>query len=75
LLVYDNAGGEPLALRFYHSPQWKKFELYRQVPASGQINLSLALTGIGNAYFDDLSIEAVNPLPGAVTPVSNDGKK
>jgi hypothetical protein len=69
LLIYDNAGSEALALRFYHCPQWKKFELYRQVPASGQVNLSLALTGIGTVYFDDLTIEAVNPLPGAVSPV------
>jgi len=64
LLVYDNAGGEALALRFYAEPKWKKFEIYRQVPASGQINLSLALTGIGTVYFDDLAIEAINPLPG-----------
>jgi hypothetical protein len=62
LMIYDNAGGEALALRFHHVPQWKKFELYRQVPASGQIHLSLALTGIGQAFFDDLAIEAINPL-------------
>jgi hypothetical protein len=59
LLIYDNAGGEQLGVRLYHSPQWKKIELYRTVPGSGQINVSIALTGLGTAYFDDLKIEAL----------------
>jgi hypothetical protein len=59
LLIYDNAGTEALGVRLYHSPQWKKIELFRQVPASGQISISIALTGIGTAYFDDLKIEGI----------------
>jgi hypothetical protein len=61
LLVYDSAGGEALGLRLYSAPSWKQFTLYRKVPSSGQINLSLALTGIGTIYFDDLKVEALQP--------------
>jgi hypothetical protein len=40
--------------------------MYRRVPASGQIGVTLALTGLGEAYFDDVRIE---PL-GATAPTS-----
>jgi hypothetical protein len=61
-LFYDSAGGEPLALRLIDAiPEWKQFILYRQVPASGAISVTLALTGLGVVYFDDVRIE---PLTG-----------
>jgi hypothetical protein len=61
-LLYDSAGGEPLAIRLTDPCPWKKFTLYRRVPASGAIHVILAMTGIGKAYFDDVRIE---PLVGA----------
>ncbi|HMC12017.1 MAG TPA: hypothetical protein VKH44_12035, partial [Pirellulaceae bacterium] len=63
-LLYDSAGGEPLAIRLIGATKWKKFTLYRNVPASGLINVSVALTGIGTAFFDDIRIEPM--YPGAV---------
>jgi hypothetical protein len=57
-LVYDSAGGEPLAVRLTGATGgWKQFTLYRKVPATGTINVTMALTGIGTAYFDDVKIE------------------
>jgi hypothetical protein len=56
-LMFDDAAGEPLAVRVTHTGGWKRFCLYRKVPASGQIAVTLALTGIGAAYFDDVRIE------------------
>lgn len=56
-LFYDSAGGEPLAVRLTQPTGWKKFTLYRKVPASGTVNVTLALTGIGSVYFDDIRIE------------------
>jgi hypothetical protein len=57
-LIYDSAGGEPLAIRLTSAiPKWQQFLLYRKVPASGIINVTMALTGIGSAYFDDVRIE------------------
>jgi hypothetical protein len=60
-LFYDSTGGEPLAVRQTDSMPWRKFTLYRWVPPSGTINVTLALTGIGTAYFDDVRIEPLMP--------------
>lgn len=57
-LFYDSVGGEPLALRLT-APigKWKKLTLYRRIPESGSISVTLALTGLGTVYFDDVRIE------------------
>lgn len=58
VLFYDDAGGEPLSVRLPGTGgRWKEFHLYRRVPASGQIGVTLALTGTGVAWFDDVRIE------------------
>ena len=74
-LFFDSAGGEPLAVRVTEPlTMWKKFQLYREVPASGMINVTLAMSGLGTVYFDDVRIEpleaaraarasALTPLP------------
>jgi len=36
---------------------WKQFILYRTVPVSGTIDVTVALSGIGTVYFDDIRIE------------------
>jgi hypothetical protein len=56
-LLYDSAGGEPLAVRLKQPTIWKQFILYRTVPDSGLIHVSMALTGLGTVYFDDVRIE------------------
>jgi len=62
LVIYDSAAGEALGLRLTASvPQWKKFTLYRRVPANGELRLVAALTGLGVALIDDVRIE---PLAG-----------
>jgi len=63
VLFYDDAGGEPLSVRLSVQPKWKQYHLYRRVPASGQISVTVALTGVGAAYFDDIRIEPM--VPGA----------
>jgi len=61
-LFYDSAGGEPLAIRLNTSTGgWKKYTLYRQVPPSGSLYVTLAITGIGLACFDDVRIEPLTP--------------
>lgn len=60
-LFYDSAGGEPLAIRLTEPMPWKKISLYRRVPDSGTIHVTLALTGLGSAYFDDVRIEPLVP--------------
>src|SRR5262249_54572335 len=60
-LIYDSAGGEPPAVRLILAPKWQRSTLYRQVPASGTINVTLAMTGLGTAFFDDVRIEPLAP--------------
>lgn len=87
-LMYDDAGGEPLAVRVLNTDvawepskpaqsSWKKFHLYRRVPVTGQISVTLALTGIGVAYFDDIRIEplVVGTAATAKRPTNNPGGK
>jgi hypothetical protein len=63
VLFYDDAGGEPLGVRLSIQREWRQFHLYRVVPASGQISVTLALTGIGKAFFDNVMIEPMVPNP------------
>jgi hypothetical protein len=58
-MVYDDAGGEALALRLTQTKGWKTYRLYRIVPASGTIAVRLALTGLGTAQFDGATIEPI----------------
>jgi len=60
-LIFDTAGGEPLGVRVTDATKgWKRFTLFRRVPTTGEVRLTVALTGVGTAYFDDLSIEPLN---------------
>lgn len=60
-LFYDSAGGEPLGVRLTGPTAWKRFTLYRRVPASGSVSVTLALTGLGTVYFDDVQIVPLIP--------------
>jgi hypothetical protein len=57
LLIIDSLGGEPLAERIRETTGWRAFTLYRVAPKTGYITLTIALTGVGEAWIDDLAIE------------------
>src|SRR5437879_2484269 len=59
----------PLALRLTQPTAWRQFTLYRQVPASGKLSVTLALTGLGTAYFDDVRVEPLES-EGALPPTA-----
>lgn len=67
VVVYESAGGEPLAVRLQATAGWQRFHLYRRVPESGKLSVTFALTGIGTAYFDDVKIEPLVPTAGVQT--------
>jgi hypothetical protein len=77
VLLYDSAGGEPLAIRLTGDvKKWRKFTLYRRVPASGTLSVTAALTGIGTAYFDDIKIETLDlQPPGSTQARASNGNK
>ena len=71
VLFYDDAGGEPLGVRLTLQREWKQFHLYRVVPPSGQISVTIALTGVGTAYIDNVAIEPM--IPNEPPPAANTG--
>jgi len=56
LMIIDSIGGEPLAERIGDTKGWKEFMLYRAAPANGSLTLTFALTGLGEAYLDDVQV-------------------
>ncbi len=66
-LIFDSAAGEAFAVRMSAPTPWKKVTFYRRVPASGEIRVVLALTGIGTVYFDDVMVEPLIPQAGVTT--------
>jgi hypothetical protein len=68
-LIYDSAGGEPMAVRMLGEiKQWHKITLFRRVPSTGVLSVTLALTGIGKVYFDDVRVE---PLESGASPTAS----
>ncbi len=67
VLFFDSIGGEGLAVRLTGTTPWRQFTLYRRVPSSGTVSVTMALTGIGTAYFDDVRIEPLHPTGGGPT--------
>ena len=59
VLIFDSLGGEPLAERIGATGGWKEFTLYRAAPASGPMTLTIALSGLGEAWLDNLSVEVL----------------
>lgn len=66
LLIIDSLTGQPLAERIHADDQWQEFVLYRACPQSGAVRLTFALSGIGTAYVDDVSIQALAPTSAPV---------
>jgi hypothetical protein len=56
LLVYDSFAGPALAERLTATDGWREFVLYRAAPADGDLSVTFALTGLGEAYIDDVTI-------------------
>ena len=52
-------------MRLTGATKWKKYTLYRRVPANGVVNVTMALTGLGTVYFDDVRIEPLTASEGA----------
>jgi hypothetical protein len=61
VMVIDSIGGESLAERIGVAPDWRQFVLYRYVPRTGPMTVTVALTGLGEVWLDDLLIEPLAP--------------
>ena len=67
LMIFDSLGGEALADRVGHSAGWRQFALYRIAPQSAAMNVTFALTGLGEAWIDDVYIQVLDVQPPTFT--------
>lgn len=56
LMIYDSISGEELAERITHTSDWREFTLYRIATHSGELTLTFALTGFGEAWLDEVAV-------------------
>ena len=63
LMIYDNIGGLPLALRIQHTGDWQRFVMYRVADRACHLQLIFSLTGLGEVYVDNVQ---VTPLESSV---------
>jgi hypothetical protein len=61
LMIVDSLGGEALAERFGETDGWQGFVMYRAAPRDGEVSLTFALTGFGEALIDDVTIRTIRP--------------
>jgi hypothetical protein len=62
-MIYDSHSGPVLAERIAETQGWREFTLYRVATATGDWQLIFALTGLGEAWIDDISVTALASLP------------
>jgi len=61
LLIFDSLGGEALAERIGETTGWRPFTLYRVAPRSGQMTVTFVLSGLGEVWLDDVTIQPLEP--------------
>lgn len=61
LLIIESLGREPLAERIGVTSGWREFTLYRAAPSACELTVTFALTGIGDAWIDDVTVELIGP--------------
>jgi hypothetical protein len=66
LKIFDSLGGEVLAECIGRTDGWQEFALYRIAPRSGAINVTIALTGLGEAWLDDVAVQILETPPVAM---------
>jgi hypothetical protein len=62
LMIVDSLSGEALAERIGQTGgDWRQFVLYRAVPRAGPLSITFALSGLGEASVDDVSVQVLAP--------------
>ena len=59
LLILDSLAGPDMAQRFDKTNGWREFTIFRTVPQSGPMTVTFALSGLGEARLDDVSIQTI----------------
>jgi hypothetical protein len=61
LLVIDSLSGEDLAQRIDRTAGWREFTVFRMADQPGPMTVTFALSGLGEARLDDISIQVIEP--------------
>jgi hypothetical protein len=56
VLIFDSLGGPELGYRLRHTAGWQPFVLYRATGQAESITLTVALTGVGEALLDSVTV-------------------
>jgi len=59
LLVFDSLGGPAMAERIRKGASWQPFVLYRRAASDSDLTVTLALTGCGEIFVDDVTVHIV----------------
>ncbi len=72
LLIFDSIGGLPLAERIRRTGDWQQVTLYRVAPLNGQLTVTFAVTGLGEAWIDEVTVSLLeaNEATAAFGPVA-----
>ncbi|MBQ2788348.1 MAG: hypothetical protein IJE97_01830, partial [Thermoguttaceae bacterium] len=57
--IYDDQGGEALALRFRDQTDWRRFAFYRRALNDGTTRLRFEFSGFGEVFIDDVVAQVV----------------
>ena len=64
LLIVDTLSGEGMAQRITNTEnKWVEFTIYRAAAYSGAMSVTFALSGLGEACIDDVSIQVIERRP------------
>jgi hypothetical protein len=63
MMVFDSFAGEPLAARIGKTGDWTEFVFYRAADRDGPLVLTFALTGLGEAWLDNVKVSTVESPP------------
>lgn len=61
LVIFDSIGGIDLAQRITVTEGWQEVTLERAVGASGNLTVTIGLSGIGDAWIDDVTVRTFDP--------------
>ena len=59
-MISDNLGGPSLAERIPATNGWQEFTIYRGVEKSGEVTVTAAMTGVGTAMVDEITIRTMD---------------
>lgn len=65
LMIIESLGGTQLGERIPLTSGWQEFTLYRAVSTDGEIEVTFALTGMGEAMIDEVTIRTIDLPPTA----------